>query len=757
MHAQDICKHGREMNIYLRDRKRCHNTAFGRAMSAQYTGNGHRGLHQLPSHIINEMDENYDLLGILGTIQVLEEYSVKTDYDADDGYETMKDILGQLTQFDARQSDNVDELNKYAKVFLEYGGIEVLMRILMLSSSFPNESSQSKEIEPYLRVKSVISEILTRMCSRDIGTKVAKDLTKNHDLMNYLFTLFAHRKTYLTTCELVEDMLQARRSVFNLTTIDNIKTLIPCLDDEKLACFCRVLAICISDLDIYENKSSYLLLVGVPDLTTRLVKIACAKPANTPRYSGVGNELDAWMEWIDNSLSQHDAENPEDDDYDDFIGGISEPVAIDSPFCQQPGIRISNDLVQRVQVIYVIGLFLVGKHRKKIQRKLAELKLIPGLNELFDHFIWKCQSHRSSDRLRLRGHSTSCECSPEVALKIQFLRLVHAFCDHSEFKHLLLTKSELNEIKKINEKAGALKVANLDDTQKDLMCKGRKGLLSKIVDVMKKEPTASTFRFWLARAVESYLRGTTSYCDQMFLLRRGLLQHVAGNIVEHDIRPKEILQSSFDLLGELIKFNISAFKTFDKILDSDQKFNKFINTINNNLVDSNMFIRSLMLSYEHFMSSPGEHNDYAVQESRLLKYIGAFDRQLDYLHKLINTVNVEELTQENVSCLNTTLVFLMFANQKCELPGYLKGLRDEKFVTVHEKKGSLVLMKNFRGLLIFWQDHYLHKDKDCSALERSSRISFDYWKATVSTLVSQDRDKDTAIIFYLPMEMLRSS
>lgn len=40
------------------------------------------------------------------------------------------------------------------------------------------------------------------------------------------------------------------------------------------------------------------------------------------------------------------------------------------------------------------------------------------------------------------------------------------------------------------------------------------------------------FRFWQARAVESFLRGVTSYADQVFLLRRGLLEvvceHVAG-------------------------------------------------------------------------------------------------------------------------------------------------------------------------------------------------------------------------------------
>ncbi len=53
---------------------------------------------------------------------------------------------------------------------------------------------------------------------------------------------------------------------------------------------------------------------------------------------------------------------------------------------------------------------------------------------------------------------------------------------------------------------------------------------------------------------------------------------------------------------------------------------------------------------------------------------------------------------------------------------------------------------------MFWQDHYLHKDKDCSALEKSSRVPFDYWKQTVSTLVSDDRNMTTAIIHYVDPE-----
>ena len=41
--------------------------------------------------------------------------------------------------------------------------------------------------------------------------------------------------------------------------------------------------------------------------------------------------------------------------------------------------------------------------------------------------------------------------------------------------------------------------------------------------------------------------------------------------MEHDIRPKEILQSSFDLIGELVKFNVEAFKVFDKVLNSKER------------------------------------------------------------------------------------------------------------------------------------------------------------------------------------------
>jgi len=72
--------------------------------------------------------------------------------------------------------------------------------------------------------------------------------------------------------------------------------------------------------------------------------------------------------------------------------------------------------------------------------------------------------------------------------------------------------------------------------------------------------TPFSFRFWLTRAIESFLRGGTCYADQMFLIKRGIVEDTLQNILAINFtRPKEVLQSCFDMLGELIKFNSQGF------------------------------------------------------------------------------------------------------------------------------------------------------------------------------------------------------
>lgn len=73
--------------------------------------------------------------------------------------------------------------------------------------------------------------------------------------------------------------------------------------------------------------------------------------------------------------------------------------------------------------------------------------------------------------------------------------------------------------------------------------------------------------------------------------------------------------------------------------------------------------------------------------------------------------------QENVSCLNTSLVILMLARRKAKLPFYLNALREKEYA----EKYPGCMLNNFHNLLRFWQHHYLNKDKDSTCLENVSR------------------------------------
>ena len=66
-----------------------------------------------------------------------------------------------------------------------------------------------------------------------------------------------------------------------------------------------------------------------------------------------------------------------------------------------------------------------------------------------------------------------------------------------------------------------------------------------------------------------------------------------------------------------------------------------------------------------------------VTSNKLLAYFESFDRRILFICRMINTITIHNLSQENVSCLNTTRVVLLLANKRGLLPKYLKAIRDK--------------------------------------------------------------------------------
>ncbi|GMH94544.1 hypothetical protein TrST_g12621 [Triparma strigata] len=261
----------------------------------------------------------------------------------------------------------------------------------------------------------------------------------------------------------------------------------------------------------------------------------------------------------------------------------------------------------QVEVLFVLCTLLGGRRKLTVQKALSQCNLVSVLDSMFDRLSWgKVDTEAASQMGRI--HGPGCECNPESALRVQYLRLLHNYCDRDcdnyEGKREMLSRDERRYLRLREGRE-----CNWDWLDEPF--EGEKGLLSKLIVVLMKEPNDSIYRFWLASAVEAYLRGATDV-EQVYVARSGLLDHLTEEILSDRLRCAGSLQTSFDLLGELVKGNAAVLNMMVKGLD-EESFERMMVVSTSNLVDSNVFIRSLMISLER--------EKYRKKErKRILKY-----------------------------------------------------------------------------------------------------------------------------------------
>ncbi|XP_072918401.1 short transient receptor potential channel 4-associated protein-like isoform X2 [Hemitrygon akajei] len=692
-----------------------------RLQHGRYTGHGPTRVSQIPDSLLRERDKIAKWNGIPHLVQKLYENSQPNN----DGLLLCQGILKDIAPLLSMEAMAfVTEDGKGAQeskfpnthIFDLFGGVDLLVEILMRPTLAPQKKKQKMSED---LIKDCLS-ILYNTCICTDG--VTKRLSERNEFVLFLFTLMTNKKTFLQTATLIEDILGVKKEMIQLQDIPNLTNLVASFDQQQLANFCRILSVTISELDTGNDDKHTLLaknaqqkkavgpsraennqvtLLNIPGFIERLCKLATRKVSETAGSNL--QELEEWYTWLDNALVfdalMHMA--TEEADQSSSTESADESVLAASQLRSRlpQSMKIMHEIMYKVEVLYVLCVLLMGRQRNQ-----------------------------------------------EISLKIQFLRLLQSFSDHHENKYLLLNSQELNELSVISLKANIPEVEAVVNTDRSLICDGKKGLLTRLLQVMKKEPVESSFRFWQARAVESFLRGVTSYADQMFLLKRGLLEHILFCIIDSECKSRDVLQSYFDLLGELMKFNIDAFRRFNKYVNTEEKFQIFLKQINSSLVDSNMLVRCIVLSLDRFESQTDAVKvAEVISQCCLLSYMSHVENRLSFLFRLINIIQVQTLTQENVSCLNTSLVILMLARRKGKLPFYLNALREKEL----SEKYPGFLLNNFHSLLRFWQEHYLNKDKDSTCLENSSCINFSYWKETVSLLLCPDQTAPCAIISYI--------
>ncbi|XP_065064588.1 short transient receptor potential channel 4-associated protein-like isoform X2 [Rhopilema esculentum] len=767
----ELGKQLRQMSIQEKKSQNIYFQIFG----SQITGRGSK-IHSssISTQYLKSLESKFTTRGIPTILRQLSSCFINGDEaSCHSTVDLLKKLHGIQSSdnmlFRRRQKDDgsnyIPGFSRSSQLIDLFGGIGIIIGILFDPHVRPSRDLNNMFATPrhssalQLEIRSMCLDILHDIFLNVDGA--TSEASKKDELIEYLFIMMEERKTFSCASVVLEDLLASNRKIVKLSKIANVHNLIISLRDDNFASFCRILSIVIADIDFSEDRNTLLaqdeeekrraveksvadanqaMLLSFPEFLVRMVKVA-GKNLRTPVSESAGRRLEnviihgtsanvaTFLDELATLNFNQGAQTSDDLLADDDLASVI-----------PRRLRYVHEVMYKVEILYILTLFLNGKGKVEVQSKLGDLKLIPILSDIFDRLGW----NYSSERFPTHNHSEAedCDCTPESALKIQFLRFVHSFCDHSEKKHLLLSTREVEEMYKIC-KHHQLDVPEGLDKSKRLRCRGEKGLLTKILDVLKRTTPNNALRFWLSRAIEGFLRGRVSPPDQHFLINRDVIEHLLEHINNPETKSKEILQSSFDLLGELMKFNEEAFKRFNTYFNADAQFDRFISTMTSNVIDSNMFIRCIVLSLERFSSSSCA---FLRQNScRLSDLIKKWEHKMYLMYKLITSISVDNLTQENVSCLNTTLIFLMFAHNHGQLGQYLQAFFSEEQAQHHP---GLILL-NLRDLLEFWRMHYLQRGKDRIQLEQSSCIEFDHWQGLVDILLHKDAARLTAIVHYL--------
>ena len=461
----------------------------------------------------------------------------------------------------------------------------------------------------------------------------------------------------------------------------------------------------------------------------------------------------------------------------------------------------------QIEMLFVLSTLLASKRKVEIQDKLGKLNIIKLLGSYLEYIEWGnifSDNHRPifNDQINFQDdtayHGKGCCCDCDTALKIQYLRLIYTFCcrDNNNFINKLKLLSEkdilrflkfgymdlikvslkekydfyqnnnnvtpnelLNSIytkldmKNLKEKEINIEKILLNISDPKLMNKtvdyynkndNEIGLLQKLIFKYIQECYYSSAKFWLSSCIEVVLRGNNTFY-QTYIACSGLLPCLLYDILYSKQDQNQILQLSFDILGELIKFNRSIFYLLDYYFCDKVEFNTFCNKIisNESLVDSNVFLRAIILSNYLFDKTDKKNGvdikNYFTNKCQICSFIKS--KLENIFISLISIVKINDINQTNISCINSGLLIFIIEYMKNNLGNFLTGLR-KKY-----KDEVIPAFENFKKLLKMWKDFYNYRPKDSASLQNSTTIPFNIWQQVTDLLLKND-EHEICSLFY---------
>eukprot|EP00762_Andalucia_godoyi_P002448 ANDGO_02745.mRNA.1 hypothetical protein PPTG_02926 len=667
----------------------------------------------------------------------------------------LQEISSELMSYDEESSASAPEagsaLVQYAWNFDACGGFHVISKIIMERDRLGVVFKGAREGDIAVLLNEAMR--ILRELSFAVGYILdEEDPSASPELISSVLQLMPHNNYFESATVLAEELLAARSCPVDILDcpkfLDHMMTLSP----RHFSYACRVLALLVYDgrdkiesahftvqgaSSIIETGSrtrvkrcqaasrNQALLFARPEILKRLLSCLHGISSLDSRFAhfyiarGRTQELmtitDVREVFAESAIGQGTVQSVQSawaaiDALPQYVYDPARETALTFPRRTEPmiGVNIFSLTSHQVEIVFVLCMLTGGKRKSDAIRLLSELGLFEFIHDLMISLNWDPRREPPTQSHPL--HGPNCECSTDISLKMQLLRLIHSLLDRD--------------------------TTNID-VKSTPACKK---VVSAVVDILRCQPDDSNYRFWACSCLEAYMRNLNATFQNDISVGCNLLPFLVHDVCTESFKHAGSLQSTFDLLGECLKFNTGLIETLRKYC-----LKKFGNTsilltiAKQNLVDSNVFLRSILLDEEFTLKCPTAQvrpelvsvppSTGAVDEtfsSYLLR------NRENFLADLMTRVNVDIINQENICCINTTLLFF--------LP--LKSLQQ---VSDLWNCMPSTARQQFLGLLTFWKGYYFQRGKDRFALEFSTKLSFARWNTTVDWILECGRSTEAEI------------
>ncbi|CAI2383521.1 unnamed protein product [Moneuplotes crassus] len=151
-------------------------------------------------------------------------------------------------------------------------------------------------------------------------------------------------------------------------------------------------------------------------------------------------------------------------------------------------------------------------------------------------------------------------------------------------------------------------------------------------------------------------------------MRSFKLNYLLQDILTIETQDDQNLQTALDILGELVKFNKRNILLLEaQIRPSDMQ--KFLNKCLSHLIDSNVFLRSILLAMLKCQASePSQEGLFNadkgfIKNSKICSFVST--KIPEIINDIQSNLTVERISQTILSCLNTVIITIKFISSCC--------------------------------------------------------------------------------------------